>query len=330
MKFTESMLDNYSQPLSATEDQQCQNAIRMVSDALTRLGFTDDGKAISLLYPDTYAYSLQLRNLNNNRKIKLFVQGSYANNTNVRTQSDVDIAVIQEEVFITEYRSSDSMYPQSDADYGFFIVPNPAKTFKDEVQECLVCRFGTDVERKNKSIKVHGNTYRKDADTVPCKRYRDYRGDYSKNISNYVGGVVITPDQGSRIINYPEQHIANGRIKNDATHHYYKKMVRIIKKMRYLMEESYQSTYKTAAARVNSFMLESLLWNVDDSWYLEYCGKYSKVFAFKQLIGYLYSHKNLFETYKEANGIKPLCANNEDYSNICAFVDAISSFYEYE
>ena len=69
------------------------------------------------------------------------------------------------------------------------------------------------MERKNKSIKIHGNTYRKDADSVPCRRYRDYRGDYQKDTKNYIPGIVITPDHGSRIINYPEQHIANGRKK---------------------------------------------------------------------------------------------------------------------
>ena len=46
MKFTESMLNTYSQPLSATEDGQCKNAIRMVADALKTLGFTDDNAAI--------------------------------------------------------------------------------------------------------------------------------------------------------------------------------------------------------------------------------------------------------------------------------------------
>ena len=39
MKFTESMLDAYSQPLSATEDGQCKNAIRMVADALKKTWF---------------------------------------------------------------------------------------------------------------------------------------------------------------------------------------------------------------------------------------------------------------------------------------------------
>ena len=329
MKFTESMLDSYSQPLSATEDQHCKNAIRMVSDSLKRLGFTDDGKDVSLLYPDTYAYALQLRSTTGSRNIKLFVQGSYANNTNVRTQSDVDIAVIQEEVFITEYRSAGTIYPQADADYGFISVPAPSKTFKDEVQECLINKFGSDVERKNKSIKVHGNTYRKDADTVPCKRYRDYRNDYSKNASNYVGGIVIVPDKGAQIINYPEQHIANGRSKNVSTHHHYKKMVRIMKKMRYLMEESNYSPYVTAASGVSSFMLESLLWNVEDQWYLENC-IYRKVFAFKLLLTHLVNAKGSFKDYKEANGIKPLCETDEAYKNLCVFIDTLSSFYDYE
>lgn len=331
MKFTEQMLDSYSLPLSESEDQQCKNAIRMVSDALKRLGFTDEGKEITPLYSDTYAYSLQLRNINNNRKIRLFVQGSYANNTNVRTQSDVDVAVIQEEVFTTEYRTSaTSSYPQSDSDYGFSTAPTRNISFKDEVQECLEYKFGTDVERKNKSIKVHGNTYRKDADTVPCRRYRDYRGDYGKDASNYVGGIVIIPDSGGRIINYPEQHIANGRSKNINTHQYYKKFVRIMKKMRYLMEDSYNTTFSSAAKDVNSFILESLLWNIEDNWYLDNCGIYRKVFAFQQMINLLGQRRGLFMGYKEANGIKPLCADNTSYEKLCRFIDALSLYYDYE
>ena len=328
MKFTENMLDNYSQPLSTSEDQLCKNSIRLVGDALKRIGFTDDSEGIHLLYPDTYSYSLQLKAIGSDRKIKIFVQGSYANNTNVRTQSDVDIAVIQEEVFRTEYRPAGSAYPQSDDDYGFCTAPLQAKTFKDEVQECLEYTFGSDVERKNKSIKVHGNTYRKDVDTVPCLRYRDYRKDYNRDETNYVGGVVIFPDEGSLIINYPEQHITNGRIKNERTNHYYKKMVRIIKKMRYLMKDD--PSYMTVAEGVSSFMLESLLWNIDNEWYLDNCSYYRRVFAFDQMIALLLRSKGSFTDYKEANGIKPLCENATALRKLCDFIDALSRFYEYE
>ncbi len=328
MKFTESMLEEYSKPLSATEDQQCKNAIRMVSDALKKIGFTDDGKEIVPLYSNTYAYSLHLRNNTNTRKIKVFIQGSYANNTNVRTKSDVDIAVIQEEVFETEYRKE--YLPQSNEYYGFSTPARVIRSFKDEVQECLEAKFGNDVERKNKSIKVHGNTYRKDTDTVPSMRYRDYRKDYRKDINNYVGGIVIIPDKGPKIINYPEQHIANGRAKNNTTNGYYKKFVRIMKNMRCLMEDSSLISYRNAAKNVSSFVLESLLWNFPDTWYLENCSKYRKVFAFYQMINWIKARKIDIRSYKEANGIKPLCADEDAYNSICAFIDQLSVFYQYE
>ena len=117
MKFKESTLKEYAAPLSETENQKCLNAIGMVRDALKDLGFTDYGTPITPLYSDTYAYALEMRSTTADRKIKLFIQGSYANNTNVRTQSDVDIAVVQEDIFRTEYRNS-TIYPQSDSDYG--------------------------------------------------------------------------------------------------------------------------------------------------------------------------------------------------------------------
>lgn len=323
MKFTEDQLKLYAAPLSETENQKCLNAIGMVRDALKNLGFTDDGKDIRKMYDDTYAYSLDMRSSVGTRRIRLFIQGSYANNTNVRTQSDVDIAVVQEDIFTTEYRSASSLYPQSDKDYNFCTVSPATKTFKDEVQECLERKFGTDVERKNKSIKIHGNTYRKDADSVPCRRYRDYRNDYRKDESNYIPGVVIIPDHGSRIINYPEQHIANGRKKNNDTNRYYKKMVRIIKKMRYLMCDCGY----TEAEQVSSFGLESLLWNLPDSLFMKY-----RIYRYEfgEIVEYLYNHKYEFGSYKEANGIKALCPTETELANYKNFIDRLFKFYEYD
>lgn len=329
MLFTETMLNEYSQPLSFTENEQCKNAIRMVADALQKLGFTDDSQ-ITPLFTDTFSYSLRMHRIYDGRSIKLLVQGSYANNTNVRTNSDVDIAVIQEEPFRTQYRISGGTNSQSDADYGFTLAEKPTKGFKDEVQDCLIQTFGRDVERKNKSIKIHGNSYRKDADTVPCIRHRDYRNDYSKDVNNYAGGIMIFPDSGGYIINYPEQHIKNGREKNYATNHYYKKNVRIMKKMRYLMEASSCSEYVKAAKNVSSFMLESLLWNINDSWYLDNCEIYRKVYVFYKLIVHCQELKSSFLSFKEANGIKDLCPRQEDFESLCTFIDQLSVFYRYE
>lgn len=323
MKFTEEELKLYAAPLSETENQKCLNAIEMVRDALKCLGFTDEGKQIRKLYEDTYAYSLDMKSDAGTRKIRLFVQGSYANNTNVRSQSDVDIAVVQEDVFNTKYRSSSSAYPQSDSNYHFCDAKSTARSFKDEVQQCLQEKFASDVERKNKSIKVHGNTYRKDVDSVPCRRYRDYRNDFRNDVDNYVGGIVITPDQGDRIINYPEQHIANGKQKNTETNFYYKKMVRIMKNMRFLMDDqgcSYDS-------KVSSFGLESLLWNVPNDIFVRHS---SYKFIFDEIVSYLHNHREDISTYKEANGIKVLCQNSDMVDAYKIFLDELYIFYEWE
>lgn len=322
MKFTEDILKLYAAPLSETENQKCLNAIGMVRDALKVLGFTDDNKTITPIYADTYSYSLEMKTSDCSRKVKLFIQGSYANNTNVRTQSDVDIAVVQEEVFQTEYRISGS-YPQSDADYNFSVASPAAKSFKDEVQECLKAKFTNDVERKNKSIKVHGNSYRKDADTVPCRRYKDFRNDFSKNASNYIGGIVIIADDNQRIINYPEQHIENGKRKNVETNLYFKKMVRILKNIRYVMSDN----EILSADNVSSFGLESLLWNVPNNKFTEYT---SYKYIFEELVDYLYNNQPQLSTYKEANGIKALCPYTSDVEKYKRFINDLKTFYQYE
>ena len=56
MKFTEDKLKLFAAPLSETENQKCLNAIGMIRDSLNMMGFTDDGKSVSRLYEDTYAY----------------------------------------------------------------------------------------------------------------------------------------------------------------------------------------------------------------------------------------------------------------------------------
>ena len=96
------------------------------------------------------------------------------------------------------------------------------------------------------------------------------------------------------------------------------------------MEDSYIPQHVAAAQGVSSFMLESLLWNVDNQWYLDNCTQYRKVYSFKLLIKHLLVCKSLFKTYKEANGIKPLCENHLAYQKLCDFVDALSMFYDYE
>lgn len=316
MKFTEQDLENYAQPLSDTEIEKCKNAIRMVRDAMKDSGFLDNSNDIENLIEGTYTFGTILRNKSNNRKVKLFLQGSFANNTNVRQESDVDIAIILESTFTPKYRLGATA-----TTYGHTDSTDSLYTFKDDVQKALQYKFGNDVKRKDKSIKINGNTYRVDTDTVPSMRYRDYSHDYSDLDSNYVEGIVIYPDSGGTIINYPELHIKNGKTKNNSTNYKFKKMVRIIKKIRYIMQDNgYSSSNK-----VSSFGLESLLWNIPDSIFAKYT---SYRFVFDELIKY--AKKEDISNFKEANGIKDLFPNQPTLNDYKEFISDINNFFEYD
>ena len=314
MRFTENMLKSYAAPLSKTEDEKCKRTIEAIRDALKDFGYTDDQKEIAPLEGDTYSYAVSMRNRYSSEKVHIFIQGSYANNTCVRNESDVDIAVVREDVgeYIFDERFDTTSTVRRDE----------AIRLKNSVEYLLKKKFPYQVHRGNKSIKVDGNTYRKNADTVPCIAMHYY----DLKVKGYFAsqdGVVILGDDGSITRNFPKQHIANGKMKNVQTNHYYKKMVRIIKKMRHLMIDcGYDS-----ANKVSSFGLESLLWNLPNECFTEYVYYYG--FGFQHILSYLYTNKDKLSSYYEANGIKRLCLQQNDIESYKQFIDDLNSFYEY-
>ena len=174
MKYTEKQISKMASPISQSENEKCKNAIRMVRDAMKKLNYTDDGKDIRSYMTKSYSYALDLRQQYTGKKITLLVQGSYANKTNIPTESDVDVAVILKSTFIAKYRAG-----ATDSNYGFTDGTFSASELKDEVETALKQHFGYQgVKRHDKCIKVIGNTYRVDADIVPAYRYRDYSNDY--------------------------------------------------------------------------------------------------------------------------------------------------------
>lgn len=316
MLFTKEQIDRFASPISQTEDQQCKHAINMIRNALKMVGYHDRDSDISPIYNDSFAY--QIRMEKQEYEIKIFIQGSYANKTNIRAESDVDIAVVMENVFTALYRRG-----ITDSDYHFCEVPSKTRQFKQEIMEALVRCFGVnDVERHNKSIHVKGNSYRKDADVVPCQRYRNYTQDYRLDPENYIGGIIISADDGTKIINYPEQHIRNGVIKNSDTALKFKKMVRIAKNIRSLMEDH----RIVSANRISSFLIESLLWNIPNEYYLKHP---SLLVTFDEIVYYLAMNLVEIPRFLEINGIKNINEDNSNNSDSCkAFVSDLFKFYE--
>jgi len=298
MRFTEEQLKRFAEPLSTTEDDQCQRAINMIKESLEKIGYKKEGQT-QKKYSDLPYYKINMAS-ENQYDLTIFVQGSHANNTNVKGDSDIDIAVVRENVFRGEYRTG-----ISGKNYGFQPATHDALEFKKIIFKALYDKFGNDTVRKNKSILIKGNYSRKQADVVPSLRYRNYKQDYYNDENNFKPGVLITTDDGQEIINYPEIHLENGRRKNINTNYYFKKIVRIMKELKYLMEEEGYNS----ASKINSFLIESLLWNVPDVLFLneeEYSAK------FIGIVNYLLDNKESIIQFKEVNGIKLLIEDDEE------------------
>ena len=226
-RYSEETLNNWRKPPSDTEETKLSNIERMVRDCINE---------------DPILKGI---------RIKTFGQGSYANDTNVRLNSDVDLNVKYTDGF---YFGLPHGMTRSD-----FGLNSPsqyfAQDFKNDVHRALVKKFGNDVKRKNKCIAIEGNTYRVGADVVPTWKYRRY----SKN-GSYVEGVHFFADNGQEVTNFPIQHIENGKLKNSLTQRRFKRLTRIYKRIRAKMIEDRESIN----GNITSFLLECLVWNVPD------------------------------------------------------------------
>jgi hypothetical protein len=191
------------------------------------------------------------------RSIEVFVQGSYANRTNVREDSDVDICVLCKDVFFPDYNFSPGL---SNAALGFSDGTYAYPDFKNDVESALKSYFGAGfVTRGKKAFDVHANTYRIDADVVPCFEHRRYLG--TAVGSYFDSGTELHPDNGGAIVNWPRQNYSNGVAKNDATGRRFKAVTRILKRLRNEMAENGSAVAKP----IPSYLIECLVWNVPNN-----------------------------------------------------------------
>jgi hypothetical protein len=192
------------------------------------------------------------------RRVEVFAQGSYRNNTEVRVESDVDICVMTDGTIFFDLPDGVSR-----EDVGLLPPTLDYSTFKAEVGAALVAKFGrAGVTRGNKASDVHENGYRVDADVVACFEHRRYEpapaGGYQ-----YIAGTEFRGDDGAGWVNWPEQHYENGVRKNRATGNRFKYMVRALKRLRHEMDDR----DVRAAAGIPSYLIECLVWNVPDEFF---------------------------------------------------------------
>lgn len=266
----ESTFATWTHRASDSEEARCENAERAIREAIQA--------------------SAELEPLD----ITVFAQGSWMANTNVKQDSDVDVCIrFNTTVYL------DLPVGKTITDYNYTSATVLFPWYKDAVGRAMVSRFGAgSVTRGNKAFTIQNNSYRVHADAVPTFLYRDHKvGNGYLTPVNV--GVAFDTDYGERVINYPEQALANGRDKNTRTGRAYKRAVRILKRHRNkLREEGIE-----AAKHNPSFQIESLLYNVDDIHF-----RHSTWIAtMKAVIGsafHLCADNNA--GLKEVNGIKPL------------------------
>lgn len=187
--------------------------------------------------------------------ISIIPQGSYKSRTNVRNDSDVDICVCLNSTFFHHYPTgvTAATYGHSDGSITF-------TEFRDLVQTALEDYFGkANITPGNKAIDIHSNSYRVDADVVPAFSYRHY---YGSGYNQYHEGIAFLHRQTSeRIVNWPNHTYNNCKDKHDRTGKRYRKMTRIIKRLRNTMQEE----KNLAANDIPSFLIQSMVWTAPDN-----------------------------------------------------------------
>lgn len=232
-KISDEQIDRWAKPPSDTESEKCTKAVKQITDALR----------------DHFG-----------NKVSFVRQGSHHNRTNIRLDTDVDLAVVHSASYfpgtgwMTE--ADKKLYEErsSPATYSY-------EQFKTEVHEVLHKKFGpANTQRKRKCVRVNGNTYRVNADVVPVFPYRKYRS------FGVVGleGIALVPDREIAVIHsFPDDHYKNGVKKNDETNRAFKSVVRVFKNVRNDLKDK----GVLRGGDMPSFFIECLVWNVTESYF---------------------------------------------------------------
>jgi hypothetical protein len=169
--------------------------------------------------------------------------------------------------------------------------------FKNDVDAALISYFGKGaVTRGNKAFDVHANTYRVDADVVPCFEHRRYMGTTENHW--YEEGTQLNPDSGRKIINWPQQNYDNGVEKNEATKRGFKAGVRILKRLRNEVADNDIE----AAEPIPSYLLECLCWNVPNEGFLH--GSFTA--DVRYALAHLWNETRTIDTCKEWGEVNEL------------------------
>lgn len=286
MASLEEKLNRYKDPSSDNEKDKQDRAERMVRQAV-----------------GGWAQSIGLG-------VSYLPKGSYANNTNVKLDSDVDIAVIHGNGLF--YYDASALREEDVPRHKSYTTPVFTKTdFRKQLEVVLCQKFGSsgcDTSGKT-AIEVIESSSRVKADVVPSFEHRKYFYNTAGEVRMYVGQTVYRTD-GTSVINYPKQQHENGVVKNNSTGTRYKQLVRILKNI----ENELVKAGKIK--ELPSYFMECLVYRVPDDKF-GHGGATPLTDDLTAVLRYIWNRTDEGGealTWREPNGIKILFGDGQPWS----------------
>jgi hypothetical protein len=220
---------------------------------------------------------------------KVYAKGSYANNTNVRLDYDVDIAVECTDFYYYDHIGAAADLKKAAVERQFTPYKGgyTSPQFKSDVEQALVDYFGrTAVTRGNMAMRIRAKKTTLPADVVPCFEYHLI---FWGNVK-YNQGTRIYPDRGPHIHNWPQQQYVNGVSKNNSTGRRFKRMVRALKRL-----ENELLKQGLLTEELPSFLMECLVYNVPNDIF----NHQTYVEDMRELLAYIFNQTLNYESCSE-------------------------------
>jgi hypothetical protein len=189
----------------------------------------------------------------------VFLQGSYGNDTNIWKESDVDVVIRLNSVFVYD----DSALPEHQKAARRAAYTDATYTqvhFREDVIKVLRDRFNADLQVGQRAVTINSSGNRRKSDVLIALKHKRYLSFETITTEQVVNGIAFWKLDGTKVINYPNQHRDNLIRKNSEseTNGWFKHIVRIFKNARQRMLED--GLIKAGIAP--SYYLEGLLFNV--------------------------------------------------------------------
>ncbi|RXZ51816.1 nucleotidyltransferase domain-containing protein [Agromyces binzhouensis] len=268
---TEEKLAGWTGPSSATEQEKQERTERMIREAIDEHDGFDGYRS----------------------DFSIYAKGSYANNTNVKSDSDVDIVVeCSDALYWEEHDPAKSGRPSGSTPY---TGPWTPEKLREEIAAALEKKFPGSVTAGSTAFEVDASSARVNADVVPSFAYKLYFSD-----GTYRQGTKVFKKDGTSIVNYPKLQLELGKAKNVRTNGLYKKTVRILKRL------ENELVSKGLTEEIPSYLLECLVYNCREEYFSLSTWRATMQGCLADIYNYTMRAEPDSDRWLEANGAKYL------------------------